>query len=88
MQIDHDNKQSNSLTENHQQYATYDSRKLFTDESDFTRDSLFHFHNFHHWSNRNQHLSRTTSYQHRFHFNVWAGIVESSLVGPHIFHGT
>lgn len=64
------------------------NRILWTDESQFTRDGVFNFHNTHLWSNENPHSIRVGKSQHRFHLNVWAGIIGNNLVGPYFFEGT
>lgn len=55
---------------------------LWTDESQFTRDGITNYHNLHTWANENPHTTRTTSFQHRFSLNVWAGVIGDMLIGP------
>lgn len=55
---------------------------LFTDEATFGRVGLFNTHNEHLWSYENPHQPRPHHFQHRFSVNVWAGIVNSTLLGP------
>lgn len=43
---------------------------------------LFNTRNEHLWCYTNPHEPRPHNYQHRFTVNVWAGIVNNSLVGP------
>ncbi|XP_071576602.1 uncharacterized protein, partial [Temnothorax nylanderi] len=55
---------------------------LFTDESYFTRDGIFNSHNTHLWANENPNGYHIKSYQHRFSINLWAGILNTSIIGP------
>lgn len=57
---------------------------LFTDESCFSRDGVFNYHNAHYWADANPRLIREGRFQHRFSVNVWAGIINNELIGPHI----
>lgn len=45
---------------------------------------MTNFHNSHTWALENPHAIRETRYQHRFSVNVWAGIIDDHLIGPHI----
>lgn len=58
---------------------------LATDESTFTRNGIFNFHNNHVWAVENQHAVRRSNFQHRFSLNVWAGVVNGMLIGPYFF---
>lgn len=40
------------------------------------------FHNLHTWASENPHEIRIRSSQHRFKYNVWAGIINRTLIGP------
>ncbi|KAL0811827.1 hypothetical protein ABMA28_009255 [Loxostege sticticalis] len=62
---------------------------LWTDESTFTRIGLFNIHNEHWWSQRgrNPHKTRRDAFQHRFSVNVWAGILNDRIIGPHFIEG-
>lgn len=55
---------------------------LWTDEATFGRVGLFNTRNEHLWCYENPHEPRPHNYQHRFSVNVWAGIVNSTLLGP------
>lgn len=59
-------------------------RILWTDESSFTRDGVFNFHNEHHYQTENPHLARESRSQTRFKVNVWVGLIGNHLVGPYI----
>lgn len=62
---------------------------LWTDEALFTRVGLFNVHNEHWWAVRtvNPHKTKRDSFQTRFSWNVWAGIVGGHLIGPHFIRG-
>ncbi|XP_046977560.1 uncharacterized protein LOC124543371 [Vanessa cardui] len=55
---------------------------LWTDEATFDRVGLFNSRNEHLWCHDNPHKTRPHHFQHRFSVNVWAGIVNSTLLGP------
>ncbi|KAL0892876.1 hypothetical protein ABMA27_014561 [Loxostege sticticalis] len=55
---------------------------LWTDECTFTRQGLFNMHNAHYWSDSNPRVIRPDHFQFRFSVNVWAGIVNGTLLGP------
>ena len=60
-------------------------RTLFTDEAQFTRDGINNSRNSHIWSEENPHAVRQCHSQHRFQVNVWCGLINNHLVGPHFF---
>lgn len=62
--------------------ALYLNSILWTDESQFTRDGINNFHNLHYWSEQNPHVFRQRSFQHRFSLNVWAAIMNQTIIGP------
>lgn len=64
------------------------SKILWTDESLLTREGCFNYHNSHYYSDTNSRRTRVNSYQHRFKINIWCGILNNKLVGPHYFDGT
>lgn len=55
---------------------------LFTDEACFTRRGITNLHNEHVYADENPHACKVTHYQHEFKINVWAGIVDTFIVGP------
>ena len=57
---------------------------LWTDESGFTRDGIVNLHNLHIYSDENPCVTRSASFQQRFHVNVRAGILGNTLIGPFI----
>lgn len=51
--------------------------------------SLLHNrHNCHYWSDENPHWVRLIDHQHRWSLNVWCGIADSRIIGPHFFEET
>lgn len=59
---------------------------LWTDESKFDRDGITNYHNAHYWSEkeqRNPRKKRVKGSQRRFSVNVWMGIIDGNLIGPH-----
>ena len=54
---------------------------LWTDESGFTRDGIV---NLHIYSDENPRVTHSTSFQRRFHVNVWVGILGNTLIDPFI----
>lgn len=60
---------------------------LWTDEARFDQEGVFNYHNMHVWATENPRAMRESSFQHRFSLNVWAGVVDDVLVGPHFFEG-
>lgn len=63
----------------------YLRRCLFTDEAQFTRDGVFNLRNSHMWSEENPFATRQSHSQHKFSVNVWCGVYDNKLIGPHIF---
>jgi hypothetical protein len=57
---------------------------LWTDEAGFTRDGVLNLHNLHIWAEVNPHPTRSSSFQHRFSENIWAGSVDDHLTGPYM----
>lgn len=57
---------------------------LWTDEAGFTREGTFNTHNTHVWCDENPHAIKETNFQEKFSINVWAGILNNTLIGPYI----
>ena len=57
---------------------------LFTNECRFTRDTVFNSQNIHIWDDKNSHAQHAHGVQQHFTINVWAGIVNCSLIGPYL----
>jgi len=53
---------------------------MFSDESYFIREGIFNRRNYHIWANENPHEYLPINSQHRFSINLWAGIVDNTLV--------
>ncbi|XP_054279103.1 uncharacterized protein LOC128997489 [Macrosteles quadrilineatus] len=60
---------------------------LFTDEAQFTRNGINNSKNVHIWAEDNPHATVETNFQQRFSVNVWCGLLNDKLVGPHILDG-
>lgn len=58
---------------------------LWTDEATFTRAGVVNTHNLHVWGHENPHETWDRSFQNQFKVNVWAGIINDQVCGPHIF---
>jgi hypothetical protein len=54
---------------------------IFSDESLFTREGIFNSHNMHAWSDENPRVTRFRSFQTRWKINVWAGIMDTNILG-------
>lgn len=75
----------NWFQENSLRVPNFPKKILFTDEANFSRDGITNFHNNHIWAEDNPHAIIEGHHQHTFSFNVWAGIIGDSLIGPHFF---
>lgn len=61
---------------------------MFSDEACFHSSGHLNRHNCHYWSDTNPHWYRQIDHQHQWSLNVWCGIVNGYLIGPHFFDGT
>lgn len=61
---------------------------IWSDESMITNNGIFNRRNVHYWSGTNPRLRKTSRHQHRFGFNMWAGIFGTTIVGPFIYQHT
>lgn len=70
----------------HKEVETLDflKRVLFTDETTFTREGIVNKKNNHFWAQENPHEIRQQNFQMRFSVNIWAGIVNDTLIGPYM----
>lgn len=59
-------------------------RILWTDEATFTRNGVVNYHNLHVWDHENPHEIRPRSFQSEFKVNIWVGLIDNNLCGPHI----
>lgn len=57
---------------------------LWTDEATFTRHGIFNQRNSHVWSHENPLSIQEHHYQHGFSVNVWMGLLDNLVIGPHI----
>lgn len=60
---------------------------MFSDEANFNNQGQVNRHNYHYWSNQNPYWHRQIRHQHQWSFNVWCGLVNGYVVGPHFFGG-
>lgn len=61
---------------------------LYTDEAGFTnRGVLLNKQNMRYWAEENPHWVVERTMQSTFRFNVWAGVVDDTIIGPHFFDG-
>lgn len=56
---------------------------LWTDESSFTRRGVTNYHNIHIWAHQNPREIRPRSFQNEFSVNVWLGVIDGNVCGPH-----
>lgn len=49
----------------------------------YTRCGVFNIRNTHLWASRNLYATYETHFQERFGVNVWAGILDNYIIGPH-----
>lgn len=61
---------------------------VFSDEATFTVHGQVSRHNCRFWSDENPHWMRESHTQRPEKINVWAGIVDTHIVGPFIINGT
>ncbi|KAJ8938076.1 hypothetical protein NQ318_006346 [Aromia moschata] len=61
---------------------------LWSDESRFHNNGIVNKHNAHYWSNQNPHWMTETRFQTVWGTNVWCGMFNGHLIGPHFFEGT
>lgn len=57
---------------------------LWTDEATFTRRGVVNYHNLHVWAHENPHANRAHDFQQEFHVNIWSGLINNVVCGPHI----
>ena len=60
---------------------------LFTDEAQFTRNGINNTRNSHMWAEKKPHATIVVNHQHRFSVNVWCGLLNNHLIGPHFIEG-
>jgi len=63
------------------------TKVLFSDEATFQSTGQLNRHNCHYWSAQNPHWMRTVDHQRKWSLNVWCGIYNGKIVGPHFFEG-
>ncbi|EZA51837.1 hypothetical protein X777_09632 [Ooceraea biroi] len=60
----------------------------FSDEATFKSNGCVDRHNMHYWSRENPHWMRQIDNQRVWSINVWCGILNGHIIGPHFFDGT
>lgn len=63
-------------------------KNLWMDEAKFTRNGITNCRNLHVWSEENPHLKRASTFQVQFSVNVWAALIDDTLIGPVILPAT
>lgn len=58
------------------------NRVLFSDEASFTREGIFNYHNNHIYAYENPHAVHVNRFQREFRLNVWAAVVNDTIIGP------
>jgi hypothetical protein len=53
-------------------------------EATFTEDGVFNSHNMHMWKQENPHVTSIRAHELRFSLNVWCGLLDDFLIGPHV----
>lgn len=74
----------NWVEQNLNENLNFSHKILFTDECTFHRNGFVNRHNFHYYSDENPHHFNVHS-QERWTVNVWAGILDTRIVGPFFF---
>lgn len=69
------------IQEHRNQDRNFTRRILFTDEACFTRSGITNLHNEHVYADENPHATKVTHYQHELRINVWAGIIDTFIIG-------
>lgn len=64
------------------------NRIMWSDESRFHNNGVVSKQNCRYWSEENPRWFRQTRNQTIFGVNVWCGIVNGYIIGPHLYHGT
>ena len=59
-------------------------RILLTDEALFTSGGIINSLNIDMWAYENPPATMVRGYQRRFSVNIWCGIVDNHLLGPHV----
>jgi hypothetical protein len=67
------------LLQQHDADPNFVNNILFTDESLFSREGTFNYHNYHIWAEENPHAKHVRRFQHRFTINLWAGTLGDSI---------
>ncbi|XP_025157700.1 uncharacterized protein LOC112589294 [Harpegnathos saltator] len=68
-----------------QEDPTFFDKVLFTDESNFQNSGDLNRHNFYYYSDVNTFWVLHIDHQHQWKVNVWCGILDGQIIGPHFF---
>lgn len=60
---------------------------LFSDEATFMLNGNVNRHNFRYWSDTNPHWTKESHTQNPQKLNVWAGIIDDTIIGPFFIEG-
>lgn len=74
----------NWILDNCRENPNFPKQILWTDEASFTRRGVFNHHNLHIWSQENPRAIRPQNFQHEFSLNIWIGLIDGYLIGPHV----
>jgi hypothetical protein len=61
---------------------------LFSDEATFKSNGLVNRRNMQYYATENPHWVREIDNQNVWSLNVWAGIINDHVIGPHFFDGS
>lgn len=76
------------IRERVEQNPDFSKKIIFTDESTFFLHNKHNASNVRYWSTENKHLSIPSKSQYPEKLNVWAGILNNSILGPFFIEGT
>jgi hypothetical protein len=60
---------------------------LFTDEAQFSQNSITSTLNLLSWAQKNPHKVAQGHFQHQFSVNMWGGVLGNNLIGSHLIEG-
>ena len=70
-----------------QEHDTFVTKILFIDKAIFTNNGQVNLCNMHYWSVENPHWMREVDRQRPWSINIWAGILNNKIIGPHFIDG-
>lgn len=66
----------------------FDELVLWSDEATFKSDGQVNRHNMHYWAAVNPQWMQEVDHQRRWSVNVWCGIIDGRIIGPHFFEAS